>query len=150
MPFVVIEYWTECHEFIMFNHILNYESTQLSSSLDLDWLIPVLWHDLISFTLFTWLNWVLFFESIYLAWFNYFDSDVIPLTFRVGDCERNFQSHSRSYDRLGPDLTQNTWGRYILILPVVLATPTPASPAPEVLPTLDLRLHYLPLAWSLS
>ena len=34
--------------------------------------------------------------------------------------ERNFQSHSVEYYWLGPDLTQNTQGRYILILPVVV------------------------------
>ena len=38
--------------------------------------------------------------------------------------ERRPQSHSGEYDWLDPDLTQNTQGRYILILPEVLITPT--------------------------
>ena len=37
--------------------------------------------------------------------------------------ERRSQPYSDEYDWLGPDLTQNTRGRYILIFPVVLITP---------------------------
>ena len=40
------------------------------------------------------------------------------------DSGRRSQPYCREYDWLGPDLTQNTRGRYILILPAVLITPT--------------------------
>ena len=33
------------------------------------------------------------------------------------DGERRFQSHPIEYDWLGPDLTQNTQGHFILIFP---------------------------------
>ena len=56
------------------------------------------------------------------------------------------QSHSVEYDWLGPDLMRNTRARYILILPVVLITSTPYSPATEVLPGLEFGSHYLPFA----
>ena len=60
--------------------------------------------------------------------FNYFQSDVLPFALRVKDGERRSQSHSKEYDWLGPDNTQNTRGKYILIFPEILMTLTPASP----------------------
>ena len=38
----------------------------------------------------------------------------------MGGGERQPQAHSVKYDWLGPELTQNTQGRNILILPVVV------------------------------
>ena len=49
--------------------------------------------------------------------------------------ERRYQAHSREYDWLVPDLTLNTQGRYIPILPVVLVTPTPDGPAQRLVQT---------------
>ena len=40
-------------------------------------------------------------------------------------CERISQLHSVEYDWLGPDLAQNTQGRYIPISPVAVAMLTP-------------------------
>ena len=56
--------------------------------------------------------------------FNYSDSDVLTLTFRLEDGERRPQPHSGEYYCLGPDLTENTRRRYILIFAAVLITLT--------------------------
>ena len=60
----------------------------------------------------------------YLFLLDHLDSDFLPFTFHLEDGKRCSQPHSVEYDWLGPYLTQNTQGRYILILPVVLMTPT--------------------------
>ena len=44
------------------------------------------------------------------------------------DGERISQSDSGEHDWLGPDLTRNIQGRYILILPVVLINPVTIQP----------------------
>ena len=50
--------------FIMFDSTLNYSSTQLFPSLYPTWLVPLLWLDLISFSLLTLLNSVWFYFFI--------------------------------------------------------------------------------------
>ena len=64
----------------------------------------------------------------YLFLFNHLDSDVLPFTFRAKDEKRCSQPHSREYDWLCPDLTQNTGGCYILISAEVLINPVTARP----------------------
>ena len=44
------------------------------------------------------------------------------------DGERRSQPHSVERDWLGPDITQNTPGRYILVLSAVLVTPVTVHP----------------------
>ena len=61
--------------------------------------------------------------SLFLITLNYSSSNILPFTFRVKDGEICSQSHSVEYGWLGPDLTQNKRGRYILILLMVLMTP---------------------------
>ena len=56
--------------------------------------------------------------------FNYFDSNLLPFTFPMEYDEILSQSHYIEYDWLIPDLTWNTWGRYIPVFPVVLMTLT--------------------------
>ena len=63
--------------------------------------------------------------------------------------ERFSQSYPIEYDWLGPELTLNTWGRYILILPIVLVTLIPDGPAMEVDSKPELVSYYISLAWSL-
>ena len=54
------------------------------------------------------------------------------------------QAHPGEYDWLDPDLTQNTRGNYILILPAFLITPTRmVCTGPKWVS------HYPPLAWRL-
>ena len=64
-------YWT-CNwvsQLITFNHMIDYVSTQLVSLLDSTQIVPVLWLDLISFSLTPWLNWVLFLIPYYFQLF---------------------------------------------------------------------------------
>ena len=58
----------------------------------------------------------------FLFIFEYLDFDVIPFTLRVEDYERHSKPYLGKYAWLGPDLTQNTRGRYIPILPEVRIT----------------------------
>ena len=56
----------------------------------------------------------------------------------MDDNKRRSQSHSEEYDWLGPDNKQHIQGKHIPILRVFLITPTPAGPAPVVLPIIKL------------
>ena len=62
------------------------------------------------------------------------------------DDERHYQPYSREYDWVGPDLTQNTRGRYILISLEFLITPVllQSSSSPITVP--DTVSYYPPLA----
>ena len=61
--------------------------------------------------------------SLFLITFNYLDSDVIPFA-STSKTVKDTRNHiTKEYDWLGPDLTQNTQGWYILILPEVLIAP---------------------------
>ena len=108
---------------------------------------PNFWPDRISsshligiiiFSIFIRLNQVWYLDSIYLTWFDYFESDFLPFTFRVEDGERFSQSNSGEYYFLGQYPTLNTRGRYIPIYPVVIISPTLYCPVCR---------FYLNLSW---
>ena len=108
-------------QLITFNNMLNYVRTKLVSS-------P--WLDLSSSSPMTWSNyfqsWSVSIEYYSLFFFalNYSDFNAIPFTFRVEHGARFYQSHSREYDWLCPEITRNKWGHYIIIPPEVLITLT--------------------------
>ena len=86
------------------------------------------WLNLIRSSLTTRFNWFLsgyFIESILIPYsVSLFILRSSFLCLHLDYGERNYQPYSREYDWLGPDLTRNTWGLYILILPGALITLT--------------------------
>ena len=66
------------------------------------------------------------------------------------DDERHSQPYFQEYDLLGPDITQNTQGRHILIFPVVLSTPVLLESRSCQIIVPDPGSHYQPSAWRLT
>ena len=104
-------------QLVTFNHVI----------LCLDSISFLAWFGLIISSSTTWSNWfqsgdfnklTLIPYSLFLL--NYLYSDVLPFNFCVGYCEIRSQPYYREYDWLGPYLTWNTRGCYILILPAFL------------------------------
>ena len=128
--------------FIVFNNMIDYVSTQL---------VYFPWIYLSSFSHMTQSNsfqsWSssIEYDSLFLIRLSYSESDVLTFNFRTEDCGRLFPSLSEEYDWLGSELTWNKWGRYILILTVVLITPGTVHPSSCPISVADPVSHYAPL-----
>ena len=122
MPSVVIEHLTKCHDLISWLNLIN----------TIPWLgliSSILWFNLISSIL-----WYYLIKSYLLIWFNYFDWKFYSLHLPVEDGEIFSQLHSGKCYWLVLDLTRNTPGHYILILPVVLNYYNPRFHRKDILP----------------
>ena len=79
-----------------------------------------------------------------MYFFELFSFNILPFIFHLEDGERRSQPYSGEYDWLGPDLTRNTRGQYILVFPAVLVTPFLLQSRSEPITITDMLSHYPP------